>query len=88
MGDEYLVYILGRLSSIRLNLVYSSIFREVSSGFCWDNWINQDSSAPGVYHSLWPPDPDERSPTEHLWWSLMGGEVTYMHHILRGRCEP
>ena len=88
MGDEYLVHILGRLSSIWLNPVYSSIFWEVSSGFCWDSWINKDSSAPEVYHSLWPPDPDEGSPTGCLWWSLTGGEVTCMHHILRGRCEP
>ena len=62
------------------------------SVFHWVSWGdldgNQESSAPGVYHSLWPPDPDEGSPTGCLWWSLMGGEVTYMHHILRGRCEP
>ena len=94
MGDEYLVHILGRLSSIQLesslfqlNLVYSRRF-SVSSRFLWNIWINWESSAPGVYHSLWPADLDEGSPTGHLWWSLMGGEVTYMHHILRGRCEP
>ena len=33
MGDEYLVHILGRLSSIRLNPVYSSIFWEFPPGF-------------------------------------------------------
>ena len=88
MGDENLVHILGRLSSIWLNPVCSGIFWEVSSGFCLDNWINQDSSAPGVYHSLWPPDLDEGSPTGCLWWSLIGGEVTYMCHKSRGRCEP
>ena len=28
------------------------------------------------------------STTGHLWWSLTGGEVRNMCHILRGRCEP
>ena len=62
--------------------------RWFSPGFLGIIWFNLESSAPGVYHLLWPPDPDEGSPTGHLWWSLMGGEVTYMHHISRGRCEP
>ena len=53
----------------------------------WSGW-NLESSAPGEYQPLWPPDPDEGSTTGHLWWSLMGGEVTNMCHILRGRCEP
>ena len=94
MGDEYLVHILGRLSSIWLNLVYSRQIQcflgqfQFSLGFLGDLDRNLESSAPGVYHSLWPPDPDEGSPTGHLWWSLMGGEVTYMCHISRGRCEP
>ena len=47
-----------------------------------------ESSTPGEYQPLWPPDPDEGSTTGHLWWSLTGGEVTNMHHISRGRCEP
>ena len=62
--------------------------RQFSLGFLGIIWFNLESSAPGVYHLLWPPDLDEGSPTGHLWWSLMGGEVTYMCHISRGRCEP
>ena len=59
MGDEYLVHILGRLSSIWLN---AGLFRAnlVFSGpvsvFYWVSWgdldRNPESSAPGVYHSL------------------------------------
>ena len=63
--------------------VYTGFF-----GFLGDLDGNLESSAPGVYHSLWPPDPDEASTTRCLWWSLMGGEVTYMCHTWRGRCEP
>ena len=64
------------------------------SGQVWDIlvWVSLGQSqfnlgftAPGVYHLLWSPDPDEGSPTGCLWWSPMGGEVTYMYHILRGR---
>ena len=92
MGDECLVHILGRLSSGQLNPVCSGqvlgCSRQFSLGFLGIIWFNLESSAPGVYHLLWPPDPDEGSPTGHLWWSLMGGEVTYMCHISRGRCEP
>ena len=55
-------------------------------------WVNLDETwnlQPLVeYQPLWPPDPDEGSTTGHLWWSLMGGEVRNMCHILRGRCEP
>ena len=43
---------------------------------------------PGVHHSFFTPDLDKGSPTGCLGWSPMGGEVTYMHHILRGGCEP
>ena len=57
-------------------------------GFFGTIWFNLESSAPGVYHLLWPPDPDEGSPTGCLWWSPMGGEVTYMCHIFKGGCEP
>ena len=57
-------------------------------GFFGIIWFNMESSAPGVYHLLWPPDPDEDNPTGCLMWSPMGGEVTYMQHILRGGCEP
>ena len=94
MGDECLVHILGRLSSGQLNPVYSRQIRYVLDGFRFSPgflgiiWFNLETSAPGVYHLLWPPDPDEGSPTGHLWWSLMGSEVTYMCHISRGRCEP
>ena len=59
-----------------------------SPGFLGISGSTRNLSAPGVYHLLWPPDLAEGSPTGHLWWSLMGGEVTYMCHILRGRCEP
>ena len=62
--------------------------RWFSLGFLGIIQFNLESSASGVYHLLWPPDPDEGSPTGHLWWSLMCGEVTYMCHISRGRCEP
>ena len=62
--------------------------RWFSPGFLGIIWFNLESSAPRVYHLLWPPDLDKGSLTGCLWWSLMGGEVTYMHHILRGRCEP
>ena len=64
------------------------MFWTVFSRFPWDNLVQLGIFSPGVYHLLWPPDPDEGSPTGHLWWSLMGGEVTYMCHISRGRCEP
>ena len=57
-------------------------------GFSGTIQFNLGFTAPGVYHLLWSPDPDEGSPTGCLWWSPMGGEVTYMHHILRGGCEP
>ena len=59
-----------------------------SLGFLGIIWFKLESSAPGVYHLLWPPDPDEGSPTGRLWWSLTSGEVTYMRRISRGRCEP
>ena len=64
------------------------MFWTVFSGFSWDNLVQLGILSPGVYHLLWPPDQDEGSPTGHLWWSLTDGEVTYMRHILRGRCEP
>ena len=82
---------------VEFHLVESGLFQAnpvcsrqflVFSGFPWDIWLNLESSAPGVYHLLWSPDLDEGSPTGHLWWSLTGGEVTYMCHILRGKCEP
>ena len=62
--------------------------RQFSLGFLGTIWFNLEFSAPGVYHLLWSPDPEEGSPTGCLWWSPMGGEVTYMHHISRGGCEP
>ena len=92
MGDEYLVHILERLSSIPLNPVYSGLIQFLH-GFLWVS-AGTNLDQPGLFQplrctiSLWPPDPDEGSPTGCLWWSLMGGEVTYMHHISRGRCEP
>ena len=58
------------------------------SGFLGTIQFNLESPAPGVYHLLWSPDLDGDSPTGCLWWSPMGGEVTYMCHILRGGCEP
>ena len=38
---------------------------------------------PGVYQSFLSPGLDEGSPTGCLWWSPMGGEVTYMCHTSR-----
>ena len=63
--------------------VYTGFF-----SFLDDRDENLESSTPGEYQPLWPPDPDEGSTTGHLWWSLMGGEVTNMCHISRCRCEP
>ena len=40
---------------------------QFSLGFLGIIWFNLESSAPGVYHLLWPPDPDEGSPTGCLW---------------------
>ena len=37
--------------------------RWFSLGFLGTIWFNLESSAPGVYHLLWPPDLDEGSPT-------------------------
>ena len=70
--------------------VYSSLIWFPYGFWVSPDWIGSiwSFSAPGMYHSLWPPDPDEGSPTGCLWWSLMGGEVTNMCHISRGRCEP
>ena len=70
--------------------VYSGLIQFPYSFWVFPDWIGsiRSFSAPGMYHSFWPPDPDEGSPTGCLWWSLRGGEVTYMHHISRGRCEP
>ena len=39
MGDEYLVHILGKLYSIRLNPVYSGRF---PAGLDWNIWFNWD----------------------------------------------
>ena len=88
MGVECLVHILGRLSSGQLNPVCSRQIRGCSRqfflGFFGTIWFNLESSAPGVYHLLWSPDPDEGSPTGCLWWSPMGGEVTYMMPHIKG----
>ena len=81
-------------SSFSLN--YSGVFQSVFLvfpvytgffSFLGDPDENLESSAPGEYQPLWPPDPDEGSTTGRLWWSLMGGEVRNMCHISRGRCE-
>ena len=45
-------------------------------------------NTPGVHSLFWPPHLDDGSPLGCLWWSLMGGKVTNMCHISRGRCEP
>ena len=66
----------------------SGQFGALDPGFSGTIHFNLGFAAPGVYHLLWSPDLDEGSPTGCLWWSPMGGEVTYMHHILRGGCEP
>ena len=64
------------------------MFQTVFFRFPWDNLVQLGIFSPwGVSFTL-APDLDEGSPTGHLWWSLIGGEVTYMCHILRGRCEP
>ena len=56
MGDEYLVNILGRLSSGQLNPVYSSksgLFQVVFSGFPWDNLVQLGIISPwGVSFTL------------------------------------
>ena len=93
MGVECLVHILGRVSSGQLNpwFVPSKSWAcssPVFQSFFGTIWFNLESSAPGVYHLLWSPDPDEGSPTGCLWWSPTGGEATYMCHISRSGCEP
>ena len=35
MGDEYLVHIVGKLSSSQLNLVYSGQVQDVPDSFLW-----------------------------------------------------
>ena len=93
----YWVPIWGGLIPTRLNPVFPRLFQYFLAGFSglcwvfqfsgWSGW-NLESSTPGEYQPLWPPDLDEGSTTGHLWWSLMGGEVRNMCHISRGRCEP
>ena len=77
MGVEYLVHNFG---VVGIRLVGSSLVQLILVYF---SSVQYSLVAPGVYQLLFSPGPDEGSLTGCLWWSPIGGEVTYMSHTLR-----